>query len=63
MDNYIKTQWIAGETSVSADNLNKIENQLELLTNETNNFSLTSPDGSKFKISVDNNGVLSATKM
>lgn len=40
MNNYNKTQWIKNETLVSADNLNKIENQLDSLTvNVTNNLN------------------------
>lgn len=34
MDKYNKTKWIANETLVAASNLNKIENQLELLTQD-----------------------------
>lgn len=30
---YIKTNWIINKTPINADNLNKIENQLETLTN------------------------------
>lgn len=30
---YTKTTWVNGETPINADNLNKIENQLETLTN------------------------------
>ena len=33
MQKYNKTEWIVKETLVSATNLNKIENQLEDLTN------------------------------
>lgn len=40
MNNYNKTQWIKNETLVSADNLNKIENQLDSLTiNVTENLN------------------------
>ena len=39
MNNYNKTQWIKNETLVTADNLNKIENQLESLTYESINLS------------------------
>lgn len=39
MDIYNKTEWIAKDTLVSAENLNKIENQLESLTYESINLS------------------------
>lgn len=42
---YEKTQWIPKITKVSATNLNKIENQLDLITNEVN--TKTSMDDTK----------------
>lgn len=33
---YTKTTWVNGETPINADNLNKIENQLETNTNDIN---------------------------
>ena len=33
---YQKTQWVDHQTTISADNLNKIENQLEAITNSVN---------------------------
>lgn len=39
MDIYNKTEWIAKDTLVSAENLNKIETQLESLTYESINLS------------------------
>lgn len=39
MEKYNKTQWIKNETLVSANNLNKIENQLEALTDQSINFN------------------------
>ena len=37
MEKYKKTEWIPEQTLVSASNLNKIENQLENLTNNSIN--------------------------
>ena len=50
MEKYNKTQWIKNETLVSADNLNKIENQLEALTYESINLSSQLDTSVKFKV-------------
>lgn len=39
MQKYDKTEWIANETLVTAEKLNKVENQLESLTNESIKFN------------------------
>lgn len=55
MNNYNKTQWIKNETLVSADNLNKIENQLDEHLTNINNLQSDIDSLSNDIIDVNNN--------
>lgn len=64
--NYIKTDWKDGD-KITALRLNKMEAGIASACNDTakynNNIVLSSPNGTLFKIAVDDNGNLTASQI